>query len=336
MLNVDYKIACKAMADRTQGVIRSVIGEQQTGFIRGRRIQGNVMENIITCRNNIGDGAVVLLDFIKAYDRVNRGWLEEVLVGMNFGPEFRRRVRETMREARSVVEQERVSESFLIERGVRQGCPFAPVLFACIVEPMAEAIIRSKKIRGMTTLGVDHRISQFADDTCGYPRNEVDFIKWMNKVHKFEGHSGMKINLRKSAIIHLGKKWSLGKYEGMELKERDRLLGVDVSSSCASFTQPALTRYFEMAKEWEGKKWNIFLKAALVKACVLSKLCYIAPFLEIREKEKKELESAYEKAVWGKERGTKMRKEMTWNTREKGGLGSLDIRVWLDNFTAAW
>ena len=254
MLNVDYKIACKAMADRTQGVIRSVIGEQQTGFIRGRRIQGNVMENIITCRNNTGDGAVVLLDFVKAYNRVNRGWLEEVLVGMNFGPEFRRRVRETMREARSVVEQERVSESFFIERGVRQGCPFTPVLFACIVEPMAEAIIRSKKIRGMTTLGVDHRISQFADDTCGYPRNEVDFIKWMNKVHKFEGHSGMKINLRKSAIIHLGKKWSLGKYEGMELKERDRLLGVDVSSSCASFTQPALTRYFETAKEWEGKK----------------------------------------------------------------------------------
>ena len=71
---------------------------------------------------------------------------------------------------------------------------------------MVEVIIRSKKIRGMTTLGVDHRISQFADDTCGYPRNKVNFIKWMNKVYKFKGHSGMKINLRKSAVIHLGKK----------------------------------------------------------------------------------------------------------------------------------
>src|SRR5271163_381611 len=102
MLNVDYKIACKAMADRTQGVIRSVIGEQKTGFIKGRRIQGNVMENIITCRNNTGNGAVVLLDFVKAYERVNRGWLDEVLEGMNFGLGFRRRVKETMSGARSV------------------------------------------------------------------------------------------------------------------------------------------------------------------------------------------------------------------------------------------
>ena len=41
------------------------------------------------------------------------------MIGMNFGLKYRRKVRETMSNAKSVVEQEGVSESFRIEQEVR-------------------------------------------------------------------------------------------------------------------------------------------------------------------------------------------------------------------------
>ena len=42
LLNVDYKIATKAIADRIKQVLPSIISSQQTGFIKGRYIGENV------------------------------------------------------------------------------------------------------------------------------------------------------------------------------------------------------------------------------------------------------------------------------------------------------
>ena len=42
LLNVDYKIATKAIADRLKQILPSIISSQQTGFIKGRYIGENV------------------------------------------------------------------------------------------------------------------------------------------------------------------------------------------------------------------------------------------------------------------------------------------------------
>jgi Reverse transcriptase (RNA-dependent DNA polymerase) len=79
MLNSDYKIVVNVLANRLQKVIGNLTNECQTGFVRERRIEGNIIEVYLVCERNRQKRAIVLMDFEKAYDRVDRGWMEKYL-----------------------------------------------------------------------------------------------------------------------------------------------------------------------------------------------------------------------------------------------------------------
>ena len=56
------------------------------------------------------------------------------------------------------------SNSFSIYRGTRQGCPLSPLLFALVMEQLAEAIRVTPAIQGLLIGHVHHKISLSADD----------------------------------------------------------------------------------------------------------------------------------------------------------------------------
>ena len=82
MLNMDYKIVAKTLANRLQGVIQNMIHPDQTGFIKRRNIKDNIIKTYLTTVAS-KERALVLLDFEKAYDRMDRGWIKVVLTNMN-------------------------------------------------------------------------------------------------------------------------------------------------------------------------------------------------------------------------------------------------------------
>uniref|UniRef100_A0A8C9XWW2 Reverse transcriptase domain-containing protein n=1 Tax=Sander lucioperca TaxID=283035 RepID=A0A8C9XWW2_SANLU len=59
------------------------------------------------------------------------------------------------------------SQSFPIERGLRQGCPLSPMLFAISLELSAQAI-RQSKICNVQIKSNSNSISLFADDILLY------------------------------------------------------------------------------------------------------------------------------------------------------------------------
>jgi hypothetical protein len=61
---------------------------------------------------------------------------------------FINRCMETVKDVESVVEMDGVLRAFKVERGVRQGCPLASLLFVLAVEPLGEKARRSKKFIG--------------------------------------------------------------------------------------------------------------------------------------------------------------------------------------------
>ena len=64
LLNVDYKVAAKALAARLKN---------QTGFIKGRFIGENirfVLDCIDYCKDHDISGFLLLVDFEKAFDRL--------------------------------------------------------------------------------------------------------------------------------------------------------------------------------------------------------------------------------------------------------------------------
>ena len=96
MLNVDYKIATKCLATRLRKVLPLIISENQTCGAPDR----SIFENLFLIRDTIDFArekdlplAVIALDQEKAFDRVNRNFLNRVLEKFNFGPSFRQWVK---------------------------------------------------------------------------------------------------------------------------------------------------------------------------------------------------------------------------------------------------
>jgi uncharacterized spore protein YtfJ len=57
------------------------------------------------------------------------------------------------------------SSTYHIHCGVPQGCPFSPLAFLVVAEALIRLILVSEDFHGITIGNINHRISQFADET---------------------------------------------------------------------------------------------------------------------------------------------------------------------------
>ena len=93
LVNVDVKIASKAIARRLGAVMPLLIPANQNGFIKGRSILDAVhtIDDVleigkIMMQNE--SGILLAIDFEKAFDSLNHEFLYQVLQKMGFGPNF--------------------------------------------------------------------------------------------------------------------------------------------------------------------------------------------------------------------------------------------------------
>ena len=82
LLNVDYKILSKALTNRLSKVLTSIVGEDQTCSVPGRTIFDNpaLFRDTLDYINLTDETRIlVTLDQEKAFDRVDRSFLSNVL-----------------------------------------------------------------------------------------------------------------------------------------------------------------------------------------------------------------------------------------------------------------
>ena len=78
LLNVDYKIATKVIANRVKHVITKIIHNSQTGFIKGRYIGENIrllFEIIDNAEEENKPGLIFFTDFEKAFDSIDHTYI---------------------------------------------------------------------------------------------------------------------------------------------------------------------------------------------------------------------------------------------------------------------
>ncbi|KAG1667410.1 hypothetical protein FOA52_004827 [Chlamydomonas sp. UWO 241] len=94
MLGSDYRILAKVLATRWTPLLSAVVGPEQTAFLAGRRISDNIcltqmLPGLLAANAADGVGptgaALALLDFRKAYDTIDRGFLIAVMEAVGVG-----------------------------------------------------------------------------------------------------------------------------------------------------------------------------------------------------------------------------------------------------------
>ena len=95
LLNVDYKIATKVIANRLAKVLPDIISPNQTGYVKNRYIGENVrlISDVINyTKAKQTQGIALFLDFKNAFDSIEWEYmcLHKVLDVFNFKQDFKR------------------------------------------------------------------------------------------------------------------------------------------------------------------------------------------------------------------------------------------------------
>ena len=179
LLNCDYKIIAAVLAARLQKVIRHIVHESQTGY-KGRLASTNVrlVKDIIKhFMNRKESGAIMLVDFTKAFDVLDTTFLDFCLEKFNFGSSFRKWVRVLYTNIVScVLVNGWTSEPFCVERGIRQGCPLSALLFVLAVEFMANKIRSNEVIKPLRYLNVIRNLNFYNTLMTPYLSSEMNVL----------------------------------------------------------------------------------------------------------------------------------------------------------------
>lgn len=133
MSNVIFKIFTKMMVNRMTVLADSIISRSQSAFIKGRYIIDSAVilhEVMHELRQQHQQGVIMKIDFEKAYDRVNWGFLEEVMQAKGFHEQFISWVMLSVKSGRVCINiNGQHGPYFRTYRGLRQGAPISPILF---------------------------------------------------------------------------------------------------------------------------------------------------------------------------------------------------------------
>ena len=183
-----------------------MLGEEQRGFVGGRLIRDGTawVHSVIEGARASGlDGRLVFLDQEKAYDRVRRVWLGKVLDCIGVPLQFRTSMIGLLDSSRAALQcNGHRGLAFSLGRGVLQGDPLSPILYALSLEPLMDRIWR--KVVGLSIYGIGWKVGAFADDMVVGLGAVADVRALKEAVEWYEGHSGAKLNWHKCETMVLG------------------------------------------------------------------------------------------------------------------------------------
>ena len=173
MVGSIYKIIAKILSSRLKDVITPLIDESQNAFVKDRQILDGVLianESLRWLKKNRISGALVKIDFQRAYDSINWSFLRKVMEKLGFGRKWISWIMECVSSASmSVLLNGSPLRPFKMEKGLRQGDPLSPYLFILVSEALVCILKKAHNMNliqaidiGKAKVSLKHL--QFADD----------------------------------------------------------------------------------------------------------------------------------------------------------------------------
>ena len=121
--------------------LNKLVGIEQSTYIEARSILDGplIINELVTwSKKNKKKVFIFKIDFDKAFDSLNWGFLDSVLEQMGFSMKRRRWIKGCLKTGiASVLVNGSATKEFVIRRGVRQGDPLAPFIFILSMETLS-------------------------------------------------------------------------------------------------------------------------------------------------------------------------------------------------------
>lgn len=333
LLNTDYKILMKVLANRLKPLLPHLIEKEQICGVPGRNIFWNLsaLRNIVEYlqAHPTEQAAILSLDFEKAFDRVNHSFLFMVLEKLNVPHFMISVIRKLYAVGRSKVQLNGYfTSSFPIKRGVRQGCPLSMLLFALSLEPFLRTI--HNRMLELQPERLHFTVRAYADDVTvllQYPEDEQIVVHTV-KMHNLA--SGANLNYKKSSLLPLGAWQTEFSPSLFTVRDEVRILGIYFKSTLEGM----LTRNWEqivnsvrhVINKHKIRKLNLLQKIWHINTFFLSKIWYAASILPMPAKFSQQVEKSVGFYIWSGHVYRISRSQLR-NKKGKGGQNLVDVAI---------
>ena len=191
--------------------------------MKGRKIWDNIIlvqEAIHSSLTNGDKGMVVKLDLANAFDRVSHPFLFQVMLRFGFAPEFVSWVKACIDKPWiAPLINGRAAPFFQATRGLRQGCPLSPLLYAIKASVLSFQLENARLEQELPGIRLARGIqdinhAQFADDTILMGgASQIIASRFKTELNRYCLASGSKINFTKSQIFG----WNISPREVLDI-----------------------------------------------------------------------------------------------------------------------
>lgn len=201
MSNV-YKVFSKIILSRIAITLEENQPKEQAGFRRSF----STIDHIHTLRQILQKYKeynkiyyLGFVDFNKAFDTLEHGYIWDALKTQGVQLKYVRILQNVYTKSTGQVKLETLGDEFPIKRGVRQGDPISPTLFAAVLE----MIFRNLDWRnnGININGENLSHLRFADDLIIFSNNSKSLETMLQQLANESYKAGLTMNLNKTKII---------------------------------------------------------------------------------------------------------------------------------------
>lgn len=332
LLNCDYKIINKILASRIKLTMESLIHHHQFASPTKKIAELNlILREIHANLKHWGEGALVSVDFTKAYDTLNHDFLFEVLNRMNFAGKLQTYIKKIYSNPKSkILVNGHLSQEISLQRGVRQGDPLSTLLFILATDPLLRMINQEALFPGVSLQGYRDifKTPTYADDLTLVSPSVTAIPQYLEILTRFGQASGLKINQSKTSALFYGSSSICPSIR------KSRCLTILGNTYAIDTPPPAQTWREQMndtatlVSSLENKVTFIEDRISLLRTHVLPTFLYKACTNPIPETIQAQITRLSLKLIFSMKE--KVKYERIVQTKRNGGLNALHVPVFLD------
>ena len=189
---------------------KGILSKAQLGFLPGNRtsdallILNNLIEYYCKKRNTYIFGCFV--DFHKAFDSIPRGVLFQKLLNNGITGNFYECLVKLYTNDRHCVKiNDRLTETFVANQGVKQGCVLSPLLFNIFLSDLQDTLEKNENYP--ISFGPNERIGCliWADDLVLLSKTEEGLQNMINDLGIYAENNGLSVNVIKTKVMIFNK-----------------------------------------------------------------------------------------------------------------------------------
>ena len=197
--NADNRIVARVLARAITPALQSILHPNQKGFVPGRLGTEHILDlNEAYYRSTDPDDPyyILFVDVKKAFDSVDHNFILAVLRKAGFPEWVINSIAGLLHQAAVTPMVGRPVNCVIpVTRGVKQGCPLSPLLFALCYDPLIEAI------GNLPQAGRDPLCAAYADDVAIGSSSLSYTLDCLRTMLEFGKISGLQLNFKKTVLL---------------------------------------------------------------------------------------------------------------------------------------